>query len=196
MEPSGGCFGRLFGGGGDKKKQVIIDLRKNRSDKVESHSLITKSSGIAIRQTMHFSAIATHVNNNDGQPVHILVQGVAGALIQCAAPAAAAGVDHVAVDSASAEVLATTTIATVDVHQEEGHGKKKKRSSSSSSSSSNSSSSKKGGGEEHEDLCFDRPSSPACDPAPELVVCDTTPEPELVCDLPPEGVEPVGPTSD
>lgn len=193
MEPSGGCFGRLFGGGGDKKKQVIVDLRKNRSEnRVESQSLITKTSGVSIRQTLHFSAIASHVNSNDGQPVHIMVQGVAGAIIQCAAPAAAAGVDHVAVDSASAEVMATTTVATVDVHQEEGHGTKKKRSSSSSSTSSkssksskSSSSSRKGGGEEHEDPCFDRPSSPTFEPEPELV-CGMELEPELVV----PGVEP------
>merc|ERR1711973_846734 len=125
MEPSGGCFGRLFG-----KKQVTVDLQKNRSDKVESLSLIPPSSGVSIRQTLHFAALASLVNNNNGQPVRILLQGIAGTIVQCAAPAAAAGVDH---DVESVEVVPTTTIATVDVHQEEGHGKKKKRSSSSSS---------------------------------------------------------------
>merc|ERR1711962_297905 len=184
MESSGGCFGRLFGGG-EKKKTVQVDLQKNRSDKVESHSLIPASSGVAIRQTLHFAAIASLVNNNDGQHVHIVVRGVTGTIIQCAAPAAAAGVDHV-VDSA--EMVPTTTIATVDVHQEEGHGKKKKRSSSSSSKSSKSSKSKDAKSEDPH-LKYEL--------EPELVVSDAVPEPELIeGDAVPSDIEPVEPTLD
>merc|ERR1711962_1400767 len=190
MESSGGCFGRLFGGG-EKKKQVQVDLQKNRSDKVESHSLIPASSGVAIRQTLHFAAIASLVNNNDGQHVHIVLRGVTGTIIQCAAPAAAAGVDHV-VDSA--EVVPTTTIATVDVHQEEGHGKKKKRSSSSSSlssasSKSSKSSSSKDAKSEDPHLNYEL--------EPELVVSDAVAEPELIeGDAVPLDIEPVEPTLD
>merc|ERR1711962_955662 len=184
MESSGGCFGRLFGGG-EKKKTVQVDLQKNRSDKVESHSLIPASSGVAIRQTFHFAAIASLVNNNDGQHVHIVVRGITGTIIQCAAPAAAAGVDHV-VDSA--EVVPTTTIATVDVHQEEGHGKKKKRSSSSSSVSSASSKSKDAKSEDPH-LNYEL--------EPELIVSDAVPEPELIeGDAVPSDIEPVEPTLD
>merc|ERR1711962_200297 len=188
MESSGGCFGRLFGGG-EKKKTVQVDLQKNRSDKVESHSLIPASSGVAIRQTLHFAAIASLVNNNDGQHVHIVVRGITGTIIQCAAPAAAAGVDHV-VDSA--EVVPTTTIATVDVHQEEGHGKKKKRSSSSSSvssASSKSSKSSKDAKSEDPHLNYEL--------EPELIVSDAVPEPELIeGDAVPSDIEPVEPTLD
>merc|ERR1711962_297606 len=184
MESSGGCFGRLFGGG-EKKKTVQVDLQKNRSDKVESHSLIPASSGVAIRQTLHFAAIASLVNNNDGQHVHIVLRGVTGTIIQCAAPAAAAGVDHV-VDSA--EMVPTTTIATVDVHQEEGHGKKKKRSSSSSSVSSASSKSKDAKSEDPH-LNYEL--------EPELIVSDAVPEPELIeGDAVPSDIEPVEPTLD
>merc|ERR1711962_1779446 len=190
MESSGGCFGRLFGGG-EKKKTVQVDLQKNRSDKVESHSLIPASSGVAIRQTLHFAAIASLVNNNDGQHVHIVLRGVTGTIIQCAAPAAAAGVDHV-VDSA--EVVPTTTIATVDVHQEEGHGKKKKRSSSASSlssasSKSSKSSSSKDAKSEDPHLNYEL--------EPELIVSDAVPEPELIeGDAAPSDIEPAEPTLD
>jgi len=117
-----GCFARLFGGGGDKKS-VTVDLSRNsevtrRGEKSQVQSILAKTSGVSIRQTLHFASIATHVTNNGGQPVHILVTGVT-ASIQCAAPAPAAG--PVVVDAPEPPAVVAEERVAVDVHQEEIH---------------------------------------------------------------------------
>merc|ERR1712183_974531 len=118
-EKTPGCFSRFFG----PKKEITVITEKNYEEpRPSGPNVLTSSSGMTIRQTLHFASLQSHVMHNDGKPVYIYV-GTKGIVIQDMP------VEEVATASTDAETIA------VDVHQE--------RPSSSVSSASSSSKDRK-----------------------------------------------------
>merc|ERR1712183_819855 len=118
-EKTPGCFSRFFG----PKKEITVITEKNYEEpRPSGPNVLTSSSGMTIRQTLHFASLQSHVMHNNGKPVYIYV-GTKGIVIQDMP------VEEVATASTDAETIA------VDVYQE--------RPSSSISSASSSSKDRK-----------------------------------------------------